>query len=282
MTTFSTPNPITATIDIVGPLRITASDRSDTVVVIRPGNPARPADVKAAEQTTVEFNDGRLLLQTPKDWRRYTPFGGKETVEVTIELPTGSMVTADTALGDLSADGELGECRLKTAAGNIRLDHTGPLRASTGFGSVSVDRVDGDAEITTGTGELRVGHVEGTAVIRNANGRSTIGEVRGDLRVKASNGDVSVGRAHASVVAKSANGNVRVGEVARGTVVVESAAGELEVGVRAGTAAWLDVHTRFGAVHNNLGTGVEPTPADPIVEVRARTSAGNILINRSC
>jgi len=280
MTTFPTPSPITATIDIIGDLRITASDRTDTVVVVRPGDPHRPADVRAAEQTIAELRDGRLLVQTPKDWRRYLPFGGKGTVDVTIELPTGSEVTADTALGQISTDGELGECRLKTAMGNIRLGQTGPLHATTGMGSVTIDHIAGNAELATGTGRLQVDLIDGTAVIRNANGHSTIGEVTGDLRVKASNGDVSIGRAHASVVAKSANGDVRVAEVARGTIVVETAAGNLEVGVREGTAAWLDVQTAFGAIHNTLGTAAEPTPADPTVEVRARTSAGDIVVRR--
>ena len=41
MPTFETPDPISVTIDIVGDARITASDRTDTVVTVRP--PTRPS-----------------------------------------------------------------------------------------------------------------------------------------------------------------------------------------------------------------------------------------------
>jgi DUF4097 and DUF4098 domain-containing protein YvlB len=281
MPTFPTPHPIIATIDVIGDVRITASDREDTTVTVRPGDPSKPADVRAAEQTTVELADGRLLVKTPKTWRRYAPFGGDARVAVVIEIPTGSAVHADSALGNVAAEGELGECQIKTAMGDVRLDQTGPLRASTGYGSVDVDRVDGDAVIKTGSGALRIGMVGGSAAVKNSNGDSTIDEVRGELSVKAANGDVIVGRARSTVTAKTANGDVRIASVERGAVLVETAAGRVEIGIREGTAAWLDVLTRFGAVRSSLDSTGSPGPTDSTVEVRARTSAGDIVISRA-
>jgi hypothetical protein len=63
--------------------------------------------------------------------------------------------------------------------------------------------------------------------------------------------------------------------------VLETPAGEVEVGVRDGTAAWLDVVTRFGAVRNGLDTGDPSPPTGARVEVRARTSIGDIVIGRA-
>lgn len=281
MPTFPTPDPILVSVELIGDVRITASDRTDTVVTVRPGDPSSAADVRAAEQTTVECRDGQVLIKSARNWRQFTPFGGKEAIDVTVELPTGSQLTVDSPLGNLSAEGELGECRLKTSMGNIRVDQAGPLQASTGYGNLSVDRVVGDAALTTGSGDVRVGAVEGDAMIKSSNGDTTIGEVTGELRVKAANGDVAVGRAHRSATARTANGDIRITEVRGGVIVVETAAGDLEVGIREGTAAWLDVVTRFGAVRNDLGTADGPTPSDTTVEVRARTSVGDIYIARS-
>jgi DUF4097 and DUF4098 domain-containing protein YvlB len=281
MPTFPTPDPVVATIDVIGDVRVTASDRLDTIVVVRPADRSKKADIRAAEATTVECRDGRLLVKMPRHWRQHLSFGGGEAVDVTIELPTDSQVTVDSALGRFSADGELGECRLKMAMGDIRLDQTGALRAVTAYGNVTVDLVVGDAEVTTASGDIQVNEIEGEAVIKNSNGDTAIGEVTGDVRVKAANGDVKIGRAHGSATAKTANGDVRIAEVSRGTVVLETAAGELEVGIREGTAAWLDVVTSFGSVRNTIGTVDEPTPSDPRVEIRGRTSVGDILINRA-
>jgi hypothetical protein len=54
MPTFDTPQPISVTVELgVGDLRIVASDRTDTMVEVRPSDPAKKADVTAAEQTRV-------------------------------------------------------------------------------------------------------------------------------------------------------------------------------------------------------------------------------------
>jgi DUF4097 and DUF4098 domain-containing protein YvlB len=99
--------------------------------------------------------------------------------------------------------------------------------------------------------------------------------------VNAANGRISVDQAHAAVTAKTANGDVRLGEVARGAVVAETAAGTVEVGVRDGVAAWLDLNTRFGNVQNDLEASGRPEPGEDPVDVRARTSYGDITVRRS-
>lgn len=281
MPAFATPSPVAVTVEIVGDARITASDRTDTVVEVRPRDPAKAADVRAAEQTVVACRDGRLEVRTPKHWRRYTPFGGGEAVTVTIEVPTGSTVDVATDLGDLHADGELGASRLRTAMGVVRVDHTGALHVRTGYGDVVVDRVAGDADVATGSGDVRLGVVEGAAVVKNSNGRTAVAEVGGDVRVKAANGDITVGRAHRSVTAKTACGAIRIDDVSHGAVVVETAAGELEVGIHEGTAAWLDVSTQFGSVRNALGAADGPAPTEGTVEVRGRTGIGDVVIGRA-
>ena len=64
MPTFDTPEPITATIDVaVGDVRITAGDRSDTVVDVRPSDASNDEDVKAAERTRVEYASGQAARQ---------------------------------------------------------------------------------------------------------------------------------------------------------------------------------------------------------------------------
>ena len=148
------------------------------------------------------------------------------------------------------------------------------------MGSVTVERAVGQAEVTA-SGEVRIREIDGAAVIKNLNGRTWVGEVSGDLRCNAANGDISVERAGAAVDAKTANGSIRVGEVARGSVALETAFGELEVGIRKGTAALLDVRSRFGRVRNSLEASDGPGPSEETVEVRARTSYGDIVIRRS-
>ncbi len=236
--------------------------------------------MQAAEQTRVEFQDGKLLVKTPRQRGIPNPRRSR-SVDVLIELPTGSRVHGQTGMGDLRLTGRLGECRLKSGTGNIEVDRTGPLHLHTSTGNVSVDAVDGDAEISTASGTLRVGGVDGGAVVKNSNGPTTIGRVAGDLRVRASNGDISVAEAAGGVDAKSANGSLRVGEVARGSVVLKTSMGDIEVGIAEDTAAWLDVHTSSGRVRNSLDQSEARPDRAGTVEVRAQTSFGDITIHRS-
>jgi DUF4097 and DUF4098 domain-containing protein YvlB len=99
--------------------------------------------------------------------------------------------------------------------------------------------------------------------------------------VKSANGDITVARAHADVAVKTANGSIRIGEVTRGSVVLETGSGGLEVGIGQGTVAFVDARTRFGRVHNALETTSAPESSQETVEIRARTSFGDIAIQRS-
>jgi DUF4097 and DUF4098 domain-containing protein YvlB len=282
MPTFDTPQPITVTIEIgVGDIRIVASDRADTIVEVRPSDSAKESDVTAAEQTRVEYADGRLLIKASKRWRQYTSWGGGESVDVQIALPEGSHVRGEAGLAALQCAGRLGDCRLKTGIGEIRLDQASLAQLSTGGGDITVDRVLDHAELKTGSGSIEVGRIGGTAVVRNSNGDTWIGEVTGELRVKAANGRISLDQAHSGVAAKTANGDIRLGEVSRGAILAQTACGKVDIGILDGVAAWLDLSTQCGTVQNDLDAAQSSEPGDETVEVRARTSFGDITIRRS-
>ncbi|MEU6072959.1 DUF4097 family beta strand repeat-containing protein [Micromonospora sp. NPDC047074] len=281
MPIFETPEPISVTLELgVGSVRIAASDRTDTVVEVRPSDETDESDLKAAQQVRVDYTNGTLRVTGPKarafDFSRKT-----RSVDVSIELPSGSAVSAELQVGGFRGAGRLGECRLKTSAGNVWLERTGPLRLDTSAGHVTVDGIAGNAEIHTGSGKVEIGEVEGTAVVKNSNGDTTIDAVTGDLRVRAANGAIRVERAGSGVDAKTSNGDIRLGQVARGAVVLGTAMGDLEIGIAEGTAAWLEVDTAFGQLRNLLENAVRPEEADETVEVRGRTSYGDITIHRS-
>ncbi len=64
-------------------------------------------------------------------------------------------------------------------------------------------------------------------------------------------------------------------------MVLTTASGELEIGVREGTAAWLDVRTVTGRLHNSLDSTERPADEEDRVSVRARTYDGDIVVRRA-
>ena len=284
MRTFETNQPIVLSIEMSqGAVHVIASDRTDTVVAVNPSDRDRPEDVEAAGTTVVELVNGTLSIRTPKGRGITAPlFGWKRSgsVEVTVELPERSSLRADAGLADVRCDGRLDDVEVKTGAGNVRLDQTGTVRVRSGAGHVAVEHAAGNAELVT-AGDMTIGVVAGDAEVKNLNGTTRIGRVDGNVRVTSANGDVIIEDAGRDVTAKTANGNIRLGQVARGSVSVETAAGGLEIGVREGTAAWIDATTKFGRVHSNLNPADDPEPSDETVEVRARTSFGDVVIARA-
>jgi hypothetical protein len=280
MPTFETPRAIAAVIDVpAGHIEIRAADRTDTVVDVRPTDPGSDADVQAVDQVRVDLSDGRLSVTAPKS-RFRSLFRRPPSVDVTLDLPTDSRVDVS-GWADIRTDGRLGDSTFDTAAGTVRIAETGRLKLRTAAGNVSVARSVGHAGVTSAAGKIWIGEIDGTAVAKTASGDVTVGEVTGDLRLKTAYGEITVDRALATIAAKTAYGSVRIGEVVRGSVVLETGWGDMEIGIADGTAAWLDLTSGSGSVRSNLDAADGPEPAGETVEVRARTGSGDILIRRS-
>ena len=247
MPRFDTPAPIVLELELVAAeVRIEAGDRADTVVEVRPADESKRDDIAAAERTQIEHNAGRVLVRTPKTWRVYNPFGyGGGALDVRVEVPAGSSVLLKSGMGSVRTTGELGDTQVKTGMGDIHVDGAASARLGSGLGDVEVGHVTGAADLSTSSGDIRAGALNGAATLKNA------------------------------------MGDVRVAEAAQGSVEARTGYGEIQVGIPDGTAAWLDLSTGYGQVHNGLDRSGPPQPGESSVEVRAHSGYGDITINRA-
>jgi Putative adhesin len=282
MPTFATPQPISVTVELgVGHLTMTATDRRDTEVDVQPSDPAKPGDVEAAEQTRAEYADGVLLIREPTGRRQWTLRGGRESIDVRIGLPAGSHLRGRAGVVALHCTGRLGQCQFTTGVGDIDLHQAGPVELKTGAGDITVRRSTDRTGVTTGSGAVRIGTIDGIADVKNANGDTWIGEVTGDIRLSSANGSIAVERSHASVGAKTANGDIRLDELAGGPVIAQTARGRVDIAIRPGVAAWLDLDTKFGSVRNDLAASEQPASGERRTEIRARTGYGDIAVRHA-
>lgn len=281
MPTFDSAEPVSALIQMsVGTVRVHAAERGDTVVRVLPSDPSNDTDVQAAEQTRVDYSGGRLVIKQPQNKSWLTWFGWGGSIDLVVDLPSGSRLEIEGS-GEVRAEGRLGECRITASMGDVWLEETGKLQLKTSHGDITVNRTAGHTDVTSANGEIHIREIEGTAAIRTSNGNITIGRVAGEARLNTAHGEIAVDRALAGVGAKTASGEIRIGEVSSGTVHLETGYGDLELGVRSGTAAWLDVSSQYGDVRVGLDDATGPGDADGTVEIRARTGYGDILIRRA-
>lgn len=178
MQKFDTPAPISAVLDIsAGRVRFIAADRADTTVEVLPTNASKGRDVKAAEQTKIEYGDGGLRIETSAKNQYLGPSG---SIEVTVQLPAGSRVEAKAASAELRAVGRLGDVAFEGAYRQIKLDEAASVRLTAIDGDVEVGRLDGPAEITTARGDIRIAEaVRGTVVLRTQSGDISVGAATG-------------------------------------------------------------------------------------------------------
>lgn len=280
MPTYPTPTPIDLAITVpVGAIDIVAGERADTVVTVSPTNPDKSVDRRGAEETKVEFDGQRLTVKVPKP--RFTITGPSDSVDVKVELPAGSRLTAEISVGALRATGRLGATRVKSSMGPVELDATGDLWLRASHGNTAVGTADGGVEITADHGQIRVGTITGDAIVKASHGSIQVGETGGDLEANLSYGDLEITKALSSVTAKTAYGSIQLREVSSGSVQLESGFGQITVGVRTGIPAWLDLASKSGHVRNQLDGDKAPDESAQSVAVRARTQYGDITIQRA-
>ncbi|WP_331742444.1 DUF4097 domain-containing protein (plasmid) [Streptomyces sp. NBC_00876] len=179
MQQFDTTAPITAILDIpAGRLQFTASDRAETTVEVLPADPSKSRDTKAAEQTTVTYADGVLRITASASSNQL--LGSSGSVEVTVQLPTGSGVEAKAAGAELRGIGRLGDIAVEGAYHQIKIDEAASVRLTAIDGDVEVGRLHGPAEISTARGDIKIAEaVAGTVVLRTQSGNISVAAAAG-------------------------------------------------------------------------------------------------------
>ncbi|MGW9171379.1 DUF4097 family beta strand repeat-containing protein [Streptomyces decoyicus] len=179
MQKFDTPAPVSAVLDIpAGRIRFIAADRADTTVEVLPADAAKSRDVKAAEQTEVTYSGGVLRIEGPPAKNQLV--GPSGSVEVTVQLPTGSRIEAKAASAELRGVGRLGDVAFEGAYGSVKLDETKRARLTLDAGDVSVGRLGGPAQISTQKGDIHITEaLNGTVTLRTEHGEISVGAARG-------------------------------------------------------------------------------------------------------
>ena len=133
---FQTPEAIQARLSLlVANVTIEASERATTTVELAPTDPGDPHDVEMVTRTEVSYAEGTLTIRGPRSGLLLSskPRG---SIEVAVQLPTGSSIRAEAATGALRTSGALDVCRLDTAAGDVAVECSRTLRVNKAAGSV--------------------------------------------------------------------------------------------------------------------------------------------------
>jgi DUF4097 and DUF4098 domain-containing protein YvlB len=240
--TFTTPTPPTVQIRIpTGSITVEqGSDGTTTVWVSDDRSDSIIIDERNGPQGQI------IAIETPS--RRKLGFVFERSVgRVKVTCPAGTSLVVRTASGSVDALLPLGDVRIETASGDVRIgDVAGSLVAKTASGDIRARRVSGRAEVHTVSGDIELGSVED------------------------------------GVVAKTASGDVELADVATGDANVRCVSGDVSVGVRRGSRVAVNASSVSGSLRSDLDLSGSPVAGDgPMVELDITTVSGDVHIRRS-
>ncbi len=235
--------PATGSVDLqvripAGCVTVRATDTQTATVTLETERPGGRAE-RFLDATRVEFDQGALSVIAPE--RLGIARGG--SLDVTVEVPTGSSCLVHTASADLRCTGELSSLDVHTASGDV-----------------SAERVSGVARATTASGGVYIGEA-GEVDANSASGDVTIGQASGPVQVSTASGDVSI---------RAASGS---------RTEAKSASGDISVAVTPGIGVYLDLSTLSGTASSELDPAEQTGGAD--MTLSCRTLSGDVQVTRA-
>lgn len=266
----------------MGELVVTADDVDTITVDVTPTKADRPADVRAAENTEVDFASGRLTVTQKRESLISTWVNKGWSIDVNVRVPKRSRIQAKSANGNIRVFGLIGPSSLTASYGDITAGDVAELNAKTAYGDVVVERVSGATRLTGTT--VRVGEVYGEATVKCTQGSISTGLVMGRLEAVSAQGRIDVRTLMGELDARSAHGKIRIDEAVSGAATLSVSHGDIQVGIRKGSLTWLDLDSKQGAVRNELDALPE-APADDAasdqLRVTARAGYGSVRVFRA-
>lgn len=268
---FDSPEPIALHVEIgKGDVVVTASETTETTVEVT-GRDAEQVDVRQEGRT--------VSVIAPR--QRAGFFGSDNRLDVTVNLPLTSDVTARTGSADITLTGTIGDCHVKTGSGDVRTaDLSRAALIETGSGDVDVEVASGELRIKCGSGDVRVGHAESAVAVSTGSGDVEIGTANGPAAVKTGSGDLRVVDAHTDVSLVTGSGDLVVNTARRGRFTIKGASTDVHIGIPSGLPVWTDLSTLSGSIRSDLASAGEPDEGADHLELRAKTVSGDIVLTQ--
>jgi len=154
-------------------------------------------------------------------------------VDLVVQVPEGTRVALEHAVGELAAEGLKADVELELGAGRISArDGQGRLSADTGSGDVSVLNQRGEVSADTGSGDVSLEGIQGRIDIDTGSGDVRIRSSRGDaFELDTGSGQVTIEDSSASLELDTGSGGLEArGFVAGSRMHVDTGSGDLEIG----------------------------------------------------
>ncbi len=179
----------------------------------------------------------------------------RRTLEFDVRVPERFDVDLKTAGGSITVDRLQGEARARTSGGGLNFGEIdGPVHGRTSGGSIELSRSSGDADLGTSGGGIRVGETGGSVQARTSGGSIRIERSGGSVEARTSGGGITVEDVLGDIDASTSGGSIsaRISGQPEGDCKLSTSGGSVEVFLAPGVAVDLDARSSGGRVTNGL------------------------------
>lgn len=278
--TFSTPGPVRLDLELpAGTIEIEAAETDETRVELEALSSSEQVRemVETARIELVPRGDGHQVVVEVRTrhgvWISFSRGPdirvGSPEMRLRISCPKGAELYVNTKSADVEARGEYGAVDVKTASGDVNIEHAAGVDVKTASGDVHFDEVDGTLDVKSASGDVSVWKVSRAANIQLVSG------------------DVLIREANDSVSANTVSGDQVLQAVLKGRMELRAISGDIVVGVRRGSRVFVDANTVSGSTSSEFelgdapGSGEAPAEDAPLVEVFAKTVSGDVRLTRA-
>jgi DUF4097 and DUF4098 domain-containing protein YvlB len=185
-----------------------------------------------------------------------------KTTRVTVVVPLRADAEVRVVSADVVTSGELGETRIRSVSGDVRLDRVRRADVTTASGYVRIHASVGEVSCTTASGNLDVGE---------SSGRLSTSTASGDVRAQSVLGDVHVG---------TASGDVRIDRCMGGDITIKTVSGDVVLGLPGGIRVEPEISTLSGRISLPPKRTAEAA-APRLVRLRLKSVSGDITVERA-
>ncbi len=176
-------------------------------------------------------------------------------VRFTITVPRTFDIEVDTAGGSVSVDDIDGEADIKTAGGSIKLGQVGgPVNARTAGGSIRLSGSSADATLSTAGGSINIGDINGNVEANTAGGSISIQRAAGWVEARTAGGSISVKDSTGAVNASTAGGSISayISQQPESDSLLKTSGGGITVYLAENISLDIDAHINHGHIESDF------------------------------
>ncbi len=282
------------TLTVSGPVEMEVSTGSGHIEV-RAGEPSSVhirATIKTSRSWHLDEADAerkvRYLESNPPIEQRgsYIRIGHIEdrvlarnvSISYDIVAPTETRLRSETGSGSQSVTGLRGPVKASTGSGSIRIENIGDeVRAETGSGDLQLNSVKGATHASTGSGSIHAAGIGNSFVASTGSGNIRLEQTGpGDGKVETGSGSVELQNVRGALRVRTGSGTITAQGMPQGEWSLHTGSGGVRVRLPAGSAFDLNAHTSSGHISTAHAITVQGTVKRG--ELRGKVGAGGPLL----